>query len=158
MNGYCVFIFSIKLKTQQGSSGRYVAAYLCAIIVNILFNHGFKMTYTTWPKACGYLGIIPTIPKLWTILLSCFPFAAMKIFTFLQRLSPSFWAIAMGICAHLDARAQEVWHWCLTRSPSLVVLTHSYVWALCWPLKFFHSKLGKPWLFGHTLWIEALSY
>jgi hypothetical protein len=85
------------------------------------------------------------------------PFAAVTASTLLGRLSTRSWNIATGICVHSATRALVR----LGTDVGWLVLIHSqcssssqrcsmeFRWrALCRPVKFFHTNLDKPFLYG----------
>ncbi len=79
------------------------------------------------------------------------------LFVHVDRLSTRFCDMAAGSCSHLDTSC-EVQHWCWVIRPGSQsmfqfipkVLDGVKVRALCRPVMFFQTKLGKPFLHGAT--------
>ena len=84
------------------------------------------------------------------------PFAAITASTLLGMISTRCWNIAAGTCLHSTTSISEVGHWCRAIRPgsqsAFQFIPKSFdgveVRALCRPVKFFHTNLNKPFLYG----------
>ena len=100
--------------------------------------------YTTRPKVCGHLLVDHLIPKSWALIWSWSP---LYCYTSLPHCCGDF---------HSATSISEVGYWCWAiRSGSQStflfipkVFNGVDVRALCRPVKFFHTDLDKPFLYG----------
>ena len=139
-----------------------MTAYQGTVGLTALFTHTYNMElcwdcyilYSTWPKVCGHLLVEHLIPKSWALILSLSPpFAAITSSTLLRRRSTRCWNIAAGTCILFNSATKASVRSATVRF-AVGVSIHSKdvrwveVRALCRQVKFFHTNLDKPFLYG----------